>query len=213
MIVIAKGTTNRYVAEEILGEALDSHPFAWGLVAPPVNQRPEDIPEIVIIDGERRDMEYTEAVDSLSPGDIYIKGGNALHYPTGTVGILSSSATGGTIGYALSRLTGSRVRLVIPIGLEKAVSDPIEDLARVMNAPELGRVKLPTMYPVRGHVFTEIEAMEVLTGVRPTHVASGGVLGYEGAIRLVAKGDQEEIRRVEEVEKSIMDEPPYGFSK
>lgn len=213
-IVIAKGTTNRYVAEEILGESLADHRFAWGLVAPPGTKRHgEDIDEIVIVDGERRHIEYTQAVDSLSPGDLYIKGGNALHYPSATVGILSSSKIGGTIGYALPRLIGSRVRIVIPIGLEKCVAGPIDELAAALNDPGLGQIQVSTMYPVRGKVFTEIEALEVLTGLKATHVASGGVLGYEGAVRLIVSGSPEDISRIEKIQGSIKDEPPYDFPR
>jgi hypothetical protein len=212
-ILITKGTTNRYVAEEILGESLQDHRFAWGLVVPPGTPRHgDDIPEIIIVDGKRTEMEYGEAVDRLSPGDIYVKGGNALHYPTRTVGVLSSSPVGGTIGRSLPRVIGSRVRLVIPVGLEKCVPGPIEDISRRMNDPGPG-TNGSTMYVIRGEVFTEIEALDVLTGATATHVASGGVLGYDGAVRLVVTGDEEEIRRVETVEKSLKDEPPYDYRK
>lgn len=213
MILITKGTTNRYVAEEILGESLVEHRFAWGLVVPPGTPRHgEDIPEIVIVDGKRTEMEYGEAVDLLSPGDIYLKGGNALNYPTRTVGVLSSSPIGGTIGRSMPRVIGSRVRLVIPVGLEKCVPGPIEEISRCMNDPGAG-TNGSTMYTIRGEVFTEIEALSVLTGAKATHVASGGVLSYEGAVRLVVTGNEEEIRRFENVEKSLEDEPPYDYRK
>ncbi len=115
MIVIAKGTTNRYVAEELLGESLGKHRFAWGIVAPPGTPRiRQDIPEIVIVNGSMTEMDFEDAIDSMSPGDIFVKGGNALNYGSRTAGVLSTSSTGGTIGRVYPRIFGSRIRLLIP---------------------------------------------------------------------------------------------------
>ncbi len=209
MVVIAKGSTNRYVAEEILGRRLGDHPFAWGLVAPSGIRRREDIPEIVLVDGKTSRMAIDEAVASMSSGDIFIKGGNALHYPSRTVGVLSTSPIGGTIGLAYPRIMGSRIRLLIPIGLEKCVPYPIEDCCALLNSPEERDASLATMYPVKGDVFTEIEALEVLAGVRASHVCSGGVAGFEGAVRLAFKTSPEQTDTVMALESSLRDEPSY----
>ena len=210
-IVIAKGSTSRYVAEELLGESLQEYPFAWGLVAPASMPRTgQDIPEIVIVDGLRTEIEFERAIDSLGAGDIFIKGGNALHYPSRTVGVLSTSSTGGTIGYAHPKVLGSRVHLLIPIGLEKSVSTPIEAICEALNSPEVsGAGLIPTMYPVRGHVFTEIEAIKTLFGAEALHVASGGVAGCEGSVRLLVRGEMEAIRGLMELGDRLSSEMPY----
>jgi hypothetical protein len=209
MIVIAKGSTNRYVAEELLGESLARYRFAWGLVAPPgISKGKEDIPEIVLVDGARKDMPIEEAVESLSAGDIFIKGGNALEYQSRSVGILSSSLVGGTIGFALPKIIGSRVRLLIPIGLEKCVVTPIGRICSVVNSPDV-RGRLETVYEVHGDVFTEIEALETLLGVEAIHIASGGVSGYEGAVRLAVAADRKSVEKLGQLEDSIRDEPQY----
>lgn len=214
IVVIAKGSTNRYVAEEILGTSLTDVPFAWGLVAPAgvkaEARKGDDIPEIIIIDGKRKNLDFEEAVDSLGPGDVFIKGGNALHYPSRTVGVLSTSTTGGTIGRAYPRIVGSRARLLIPIGLEKCVAMPIEDICGAVNSPEVsGHGLIPTMYPVRGDVFTEIEAMHTLFGADAIHVASGGVAGCEGAVRLLVKGDVDSIQRLRDLYRELGSEKAY----
>lgn len=213
-VLIAKGSTNRYVAEEILGISLTNVPFAWGLVAPAgvkaEARRGGDIPEIVIVDGKRKDLDLEEAVDSLGPGDIFIKGGNALHYASRTVGVLSTSDTGGTIGRAYPRVVGSRARLLIPIGLEKCVAVPIEDICEVVNSPDVsGHGLIPTMYPVRGDVFTEIEAIRTLFGAEASHVASGGVAGCEGSVRLLVRGDAASIQGLRDLHRELGSEKAY----
>jgi hypothetical protein len=107
---------------------------------------------------------------------------------------------------------GSRARIIIPIGLEKCVATPIEELASEMNSPDQPRQGLvPTMWAVRGEIITEIEALESLLGVRAYHVASGGVAGSEGSVRLLIKGTEEELERVSKLESSLAGEPPYGL--
>jgi len=210
MVVIAKGTTNRYVAEEILGQDLGQYPYAWGVVAPPgKGDMGEDLDEIVIVDGRWERIPFEEAVASMSPGDIFVKGGNALDYARGVVGVLSTSPTGGTIGKAYAKVLGSRVRLLLPIGLEKCVSMPVEQICSLINSPE--GEGLPTMFALRGDIFTEIEALHTLFGVEAFHISSGGVLGCEGSIRLLLRGSEEAISRVVGLEESLKGEPPYGW--
>lgn len=212
VVVIAKGTTNRYVAEEILGQDLSRYPYAWGVVAPP-GKIPlgEDLKEIVIVDGKWEGMRFEEAVASMSPGDIFIKGGNALNYENKVVGVLSTSPTGGTIGTAFAKVLGSRVRLLIPIGLEKCVSTPIERICSLLDSPEGADEDLPTMFPLSGHVFTEIEALEALFGLESFHISSGGVLGCEGSVRLLVRGSPDAVSGVLSLEESLRQEPDYGW--
>jgi len=211
IIVVTKGTTNRYVAEELLGIDLSRYPFAWGVVNSPKARRDkDDIGEIVIVDGEMTEMDLSQATSSLSTGDIYIKGGNALDYRAGKVGILSTSPVGGTIGKAYAKVIGTRVRLILPIGLEKCISTPVDTASQMLGSPDIQATGLPTMYPVRGDIFTEIEALkEVLGEVQVHHVASGGISDYQGAVRLLVRGDDEAIGLLEKIEKRLSREPQY----
>jgi len=216
MLVIAKGTTNRYLVEEILGEDLSVYPYCIGMVAPEEMKQKRDsapdIPELVIADGRRIEVSLDEAIGMMSSGDIFVKGANALNYSEGVAGILSTGATGGTIGQALAKLIGSRIRLVIPVGLEKCVAWRIEEACNWLNSPE-AQEGTPTMYAVRGEIFTEIEAIRVLTGAAAVHVSSGGVGGYEGSVGLAVKGSEESLRRTLELVEEISPEPPYEFGQ
>jgi hypothetical protein len=50
------------------------------------------------------------------------------------------------------------------------------------------------LFPGEGIVMTEIEALEILSGVKAIPIAAGGLAGAEGAITLVLKGEPEQVR-------------------
>ena len=60
-----------------------------------------------------------------------------------------------------------------------------------------------------GDVRPEIEALEILTGVRAMQVAAGGVGGAEGSIWLLLEGAPEQIQETEELLDGIYGEPPW----
>ena len=55
-------------------------------------------------------------------------------------------------------------------------------------------------------MVTEIQALEILTGVTATHVASGGVAGSEGAVILVVEGVEAVVLKAFELVQSIKGE-------
>ena len=69
--------------------------------------------------------------------------------------------------------------------------------------------KGPTLWVVHGMIFTEIEALHVLTGVETMHVAAGGVGGAEGAIWLSIFGTKEQLDKTEEAINSVRVEPAF----
>ena len=60
-----------------------------------------------------------------------------------------------------------------------------------------------------GLVFTEIEALQTLTGVSVLHVASGGIGGAEGSVRLLLRGSNQQVEDALKVIESIQGEPPF----
>jgi len=210
IIALAKGTTNRYIAEELLGENLSRYPYAHIVVSPGEKggiQLDEDIDEIVLVRGKPRKITLQQATMLMKKGDIFVKGGNLLNYDKGKVGILSGTLDGGTIGRAMGSILARRITLLIPIGLEKSVSEDIDELSL-----ELGRADLQTViFPVRGKIFTEIEALRCLAGVRAFQIGAGGILGAEGSVRLALEGSADELRLAREAIHSIRGERPYSW--
>ena len=89
----------------------------------------------------------------------------------------------------MSAVIGRRVRLIMPVGLEKRVLEDMDDLAAWANASDASG---PRLFVAPGEVFTEIEAINVLTGAEAALLAAGGVYGAEGADWLGVRGTKEE---------------------
>lgn len=222
-LVIVAGTTNGYVAEEILssiGQDLEfsRKGFFRGVVLPPnqpitemgrlsnENQFPGDV---VIVEGKwNKGLTIFDVVDDLKEGDVVLKGGNALDVSRGQAGILIGDPYGGTIGATMQAVLGRRVRLIHPIGLEKRVTHDLNDLARILNVPG---AQGPRLLPTTGEVFTELEAISTLTGARAQLIASGGVNGAEGSVWLAVSGDEEQIKAASKLFDAVNLEPNFGF--
>ena len=62
---------------------------------------------------------------------------------------------------------------------------------------------------VNAKVVTEIQALEMLTGVTAVHVASGGVAGSEGAVVLALTGDEDVVKSAFELVESLKQEEQF----
>lgn len=220
-IIIIAGTTNGYVAEEILaatGQATNfsrKH-FFRGITLPPFHRTTDQgrLPDesgfkgdVIIKDGilvPNRTIEDT--VEGLKEGDLILKGGNALDLKHRQAAVLIGNPTGGTVFLALQAAAGKRVRLVIPIGLEKRIIGNLNDIARRVNAPGSSGLRL---MPVPGEIFTEIDAISLLTGANAEIIAAGGVSGAEGGVWLGITGTPEVEQKAEHLLKSIIGESVF----
>ncbi len=57
----------------------------------------------------------------------------------------------------------------------------------------------PRLLPLPGEVFTEIEAIRLMTGAEAEMIAAGGIGGAEGAVWLGIKGDDEQMEKTEQL--------------
>ncbi len=203
-IVIIAGTTNGYVAEEILAacgntEGFSRRRFFRGITLPPYQETtaagrlPDEsaFPGDVVIEKGKWLTGKTvfDVVDGLKEGDVILKGANAVDLALRQAGILIGHPKGGTIGAALQAVVGRRVRLILPVGLEKRVPGNLNEIAARLNEPGAHGYR---MLPVPGEVITEIEALAILTGVQAHLVAAGGVCGAEGSVWLAVSGTPEQ---------------------
>ena len=60
--------------------------------------------------------------------------------------------------------------------------------------------------PVPGEVFTEIDAIRLLTGAEAEMLAAGGVGGAEGAVWLALQGSEEQLAKAAELIKEVSGE-------
>ncbi len=221
-VAIVAGTTNGYVAEEILktyniaGDFSRKH-FFRGVSLPSSlkvtkegrlvdeNKFPGDV---IITKGVwQKSKTIVEVVDSLHEGDLILKGANALDYKSKRAALLIGHPKAGTIGLTLPAVVGRRVRLIIPVGLEKRVDGNLDELAAKMNAPGAEGYRL---LPIPGEVFTEIEALEALTAAEVELVAAGGVCGAEGAVWIAVSGEPEQEEFAAQVIASVTNEQAFS---
>ena len=109
-----------------------------------------------------------------------------------------------TVLAAMTAVVGRRVRLVLPVGLEKRVLEDVNELARRTNAPG---ARGPRLYPTLGEVFNEIDAIRLLTGAEACLISSGGIYGAEGALWLGASGGEKKVAAAKKLIDSLAGEP------
>jgi hypothetical protein len=107
---------------------------------------------------------------------------------------------------------GRRVNLILPVGLEKAVFGDFHEMSRMLAEEDEVVGNFPRLMPVWGTIVTEIEAIEILTGARAVHIASGGVGGAEGAVWLVISGTSDQVASTLRLVEEIQGEKPWAVS-
>ena len=222
-LVIVAGTTNGYVAKEILKsigilEGFSKKRFFRGIVLPPVKPTTKSgrLPDesefqgdVILVKGVwKRGLTIFDVADDLKKGDVILKGANALDLERKKAAILIGHPKGGTISAALQAVVGRRASLILPVGLEKRIIGDIDRLSLKLNAPG---AQGPRLLPVQGEVFTEIDAISLLSGATTELVAGGGVGGAEGSIRLAVSGEPEQVDAAEMAFKSVRAEPLFEF--
>ena len=153
-LAIIAGTTNGYVAEEILAsidqaEGFSRVGFRRGLTtAPGAKAAKVDFPgDVVIVDGQwQKGKLVTDVADDLKTGDVVLKGANAFD-PYGKAAVQIGHPKGGTIMAVVPAVIGRRVQLIVPVGLEKRVMEDIDTLVQRCNAPSTSG---PRLFPLPG---------------------------------------------------------------
>ncbi len=162
MVAVGKGTTNAYVLEELLGRRVEKERYCLGATLPSGGpQRGEvfrdgedSLPEVVFKEGQPLEgLTVVESVGQMQPGDVVIKGANALDYDRRLAGILVGHPMGGTIGGVIGAVKGRKLRLVLPVGLEKQIAGDMEEAAALLNELGAAAQGSPSLWPVQGDIM------------------------------------------------------------
>jgi len=222
-VVIIAGTTNGYVAQELLstlgqGKEFKRDRFCRGIIMPPnrpktsTGKLPDEgkFPGDVVIRNGVYEIGKTifDVVDDLREGDVILKGANAVDLIQRRAAILIGDPKAGTIGASQRAAVERRVRLILPVGLEKRVYRNLDELAMKMN--EQG-IQGPRLLPVTGEIFTELDAIALLTGASAELVAAGGVCGAEGSVWLIVSGKPAQEKAAEVLIQSVVNEPVFNL--
>ncbi len=219
IIVLTTGSTNAYIYEELTGQAIDKRAYLAGRVLPAKgapNMKVTTLPDLVLVNGQPApELGRFTALEQMKAGDVYIKGANALNYRQRVAGITIGHPTGGTIGGAIGSIIARKLHLLVPVGLEKEVPFDIQQLSDLISEgasddPDEYLGTIYPLWPVHGTIFTEIEALQTLCGVKAYPVAAGGIGGAEGGLRLLLVGDGEAVKRAVSLAESIQGEPALG---
>lgn len=192
-LIIAGGTTNAYVAEELTGQKLNKASYTAGVITDGclcVTAQNQRIAPFIFENGQASSRSLGQVLADFTPEDCFIKGANALDLD-GTIGILASHPQGGTIGAAWSTVIARGSHFIVPVGLEKLIPS-VPEAAKVTGqlAWERSWGAPVSLYPVLGAtVITECEAFQILSGVQATIIAAGGTGGSEGSVVLALEGE------------------------
>jgi len=217
-IILNGGTTNAYIAQELLGiRELEPQKFTAGtnthrLLCVTDADKRTPFP-IILYKGDRSSKTLPEALQDFHRETVLIKGANAVD-PEGNVGVISAGFDGGTIGATYGTAFSQGMKYIFPVGLEKLVASVKESSswtgAKTLDytiGADFGIFCIPN-----GTVVTEIEALKILADVEAKHVASGGVGESAGAVVLVIKGEEANVKKAISIVESIKGEPTLkGF--
>jgi len=216
-VALAKGSTNSYIYEELTGEKISRPDYMTGKTMPASEANrlkkaefSSSIPDLVLTDGKPVEgRSATEALADMGEGDVFIKGANAVNYRLQQAALLIGHPTGGTWGAAVGTCVARRIRMLIPVGLEKDISTDLVAAAHAVNGDDERVGQKPALWPMTGDIFTEIEAFDVLADVEAIPIAAGGLGGAEGAMRFLVMGEPESVERAREIVDSVLGEPPF----
>jgi len=215
IIVVCTSTTDAYVLEELTGEEVkDKGMFTAGVVTRDglmITEAKGRYDHHVLEKGKVRTLKTQDLppiLAKMGPGDIFIKGANAID-PFGAAGVLLGGAGGGTIGTSWGYLTSNGVTTIIAAGLEKLVPISLTDVVARMGMRKVDYamgVKCGMMV-VQGAVITEMEAFKELFGIDVIPVGGGGIDGGEGSKIFLLDGEEEAVKAAVELAKGLKGEP------
>ena len=211
-ILVIGGTTNAFAGNALLeycgaAPSITFPAFHRGVSVPHGSRilQEAQLGDLLLEQGVPRFTDDLPAACSeLRQGDVILKGANAVHPDTRTAGILiGNTGTGGTIAEAMRPVYARRVKLILPVGLEKRVGRPVPELMASVNDPEASGLRLAA---APGEAFTEIDAIRLLTGSDALLIGAGGVNGGEGGVYLQASGG--DLTTLSEIIREIREEAP-----
>jgi hypothetical protein len=216
-LIVGRGSTNGYIAEELLNKSLKKEKYVAGQVIRGILcalLQGIRLQPVSFYKGELLEVEPGTLIEKLGPGDIVLKGANAMD-SQGNVGVVMASPVGGTMGEFYMAMKAQGVDMIYPVGLEKMVLS-VEEAAQYGGRLTLERTigaPVGMACVADGIVITEIDAIDILFGIDAVHFASGGYGGAEGAVTIVVEGEDDDVNECVDFIETIKGEPPLPSAK
>ena len=211
--VVSRGITPSYILEELTGQDYDTANCTAGIVT---EGRMASVLEDdrlgpwVFKNGNLDETPAPVVLDQFTAHDVSVKGANAVD-PDGNIGVFAADKAGGTVGGIWPTITARGAHWVAPVSLERLIPSVIEAARHCGNHLwdyTMGQ-SAGFMPVVNALVVTEVQAIELLTGVTAVHVGSGGVAGSEGAVMLALEGEHDVVLEAFELIEDIKGEPQF----
>ena len=140
-IIIAHGSTNVYVAEEVLGYCPERDKYASGHVINGTlcQTEPAEKPAILRLVKGKPVPPVPTMEETLAGWDdrcVFIKGANAVD-PEFNAAVFNAHPSAGTIGFAYGKICGMGIPLIVPIGLEKLIPSVKEASNQLGQPPSI----------------------------------------------------------------------------
>lgn len=206
VIVLNLGSTNAYLAEELLKSEIEKERFVAGLIDSSgtcVVPKRERISSFVLREGRVVDENPEDVTRIMGPSDVFVKGANAVDL-AGMAWVMLASETGGTLGHVLGTLMARGVPILVPAGLEKYVPEKLDFAATKtgIHQIELSTGSAVGLLPLPGEIFSEIEAFKLMGNVEVYIIGAGGIGGGEGSYTFMIEGDEAVVKDIfDRVEK------------
>jgi len=214
IVALHPSSSTYFIVEEITGAKPKSNYWVCGVVTPKgmcvemamvlgsgyspreISADPGDLRATWIIENGKPSAEesLSSLLDRMAPSDVYVKGVNALDFQ-GNVGVLFGHQ--GSVGYIQSARRKRKFSVVYPVGLEKLIPLSIREAAKEakLTRYEYGMGMPVGLFPCPvGVTVDEVRAVEMLSGAKAIPIAAGGLGGAEGAVTLVLKGNDDQVR-------------------
>jgi hypothetical protein len=216
-LIVGRGSTNAYIVEELLGKSIEKEKYVAGQIIKGVLcalLQGVRLQPVTFHKNQLLEVEPSTLIDKLGPGDILLKGANAIDH-TGAVGIVMASPVGGTMGEFYLPMKARGGTIIYPVGLEKTVLsvDEASRMGGVLATDRSIGARVGMVCVADGIPYTELDALEELFEVEAFHFTSGGYGGAEGSVSIIIEGDDEEVNQCFEYIEDIKGEPPLSGIK
>lgn len=205
-VLLKGGTTVSKISEKLLGFPLriSGRITNRGTVA---SLQDVDGPHSIIIEkGKWYDIDETIAsqVQRFGREDVIICGANAFD-SEGRAAIMAGSPGGGNIGLSLSSWYTEGASVLIPVGIEKMIPGNLDNIISKTGrrGKKLSWGMAVGLMPLKGEIFTEIDAIKSLANVEAYAIGAGGLGEAQGSITLDIMGEEVELEKIIEIIRNI----------
>lgn len=151
------------------------------------------------------DDDIIEIVGKFSRKDLIVCGANAIDYK-GNAAIMAGSPGGGEVGKSLSSWYTEGTKIIIPVGIEKMIPGDLNEIisktGRTGKAISWGMSV--GLMPIKGEVFTEIDAIKQLGNVDCFAIGAGGLGEAQGSTVIeVSASEDKEFDKIVNILKDI----------